>query len=87
MRRRWRASKRAKLDTCWWATSGGGWGLLDLHRGLAAVVAVAVGASGLIELLPFTGETEELFPCCAVCEPPTATGGAPLDAIVGEEFF
>jgi hypothetical protein len=46
-----------------------------------------VGIAGLMEVLPFTGDTEELFPCCALCGPPTATGGAPLDAIVGEEVF
>jgi hypothetical protein len=58
-----------------------------LPLGPPLTMAGMVGMAGLIELLPFTGETEELFPCCAVCEPPTATGGAPLDAIVGEEFF
>tara|TARA_R110002003_G_scaffold39_8_gene2470 strand:+ start:20378 stop:20536 length:159 start_codon:yes stop_codon:yes gene_type:complete len=46
-----------------------------------------VGIAGLMEVLPFTGDTEELVPCCALCGPPTATGGAPLDAIVGEEVF
>lgn len=47
-------------------------------------MAGMVGMAGLMALPPFTGDTEELLPCWA---PPTATGGAPLDAIVGEEFF
>jgi len=50
-------------------------------------MAGMVGMAGLMEVLPFTGDTEELFPCCALCGPPTAAGGAPLDAIVGEEVF
>lgn len=36
---------------------------------------------------PFTGETDGFLPCCGVCEPPTATGGAALDAIGGDETF
>jgi hypothetical protein len=44
-----------------------------------------VGTAGVM-LLPFTGETELLLPCCALCGAPTA-GGAPLDAIVGDEIF
>jgi hypothetical protein len=61
------------------------WSPLPLEPPLT--MAGMAGIAGLMELLPFTGDTEELFPCCAPCEPPTATGGAPLDAIVGEEFF
>ena len=41
-----------------------------------------VGTAGVM-LLPFTGDTELLLPCCGA---PTA-GGAPLDAIVGDEIF
>jgi hypothetical protein len=55
-----------------------------LPLGPPLTMAGMVGMAGLIELLPFTGDTEELLPCCG---PPTATGGTPLDAIVGEEFF
>lgn len=43
------------------------------------------GTAGVM-LLPFTGETDELLPCWALCGAPTAAG-APLDAIVGEEIF
>lgn len=50
-------------------------------------MAGMLGMAGLMEVLPFTGDTDELFPCCALCGPPTATGGAALDAMVGEEFF
>jgi hypothetical protein len=45
-----------------------------------------VGTAGVMAALPFTGETEALLPCCALCGAPTAAG-APLDAIVGEEIF
>jgi hypothetical protein len=41
------------------------------------------GIAGLIAPLPFTGETEELLPCCALCGPPTATVGAALETMVG----
>ena len=44
-----------------------------------------VGTAGVM-LPPFTGEADELLPCCALCGAPTAAG-APLDAIVGEEIF
>jgi hypothetical protein len=49
-------------------------------------MAGMAGMAGLMAVLPFTGDTEELFPCCAP-GPPTATGGAPLDAMVGEDVF
>lgn len=54
--------------------------------GLPPTMAGMDGMAGLMAALPFTGDTEELFPCWALCGPPTAEG-APLDAIVGEEFF
>lgn len=41
------------------------------------------GMAGLMALLPFTGETDELLPCCAFCGAPTATGGVALDTIAG----
>jgi hypothetical protein len=37
--------------------------------------------------LPFTGEIELFLPWCAFWEPPTATGGAALDAIGGDCIF
>lgn len=49
-----------------------------------------VGTAGWILLLPFRagiGELEARLPSCALCEPPTATGGAALDAIGGDEAF
>jgi hypothetical protein len=58
-----------------------------LPLGPPLTIAGMVGIAGLMEVLPFTGDTDVLFPCCAFGGPPTATGGAPLDAIVGEEFF
>jgi hypothetical protein len=58
-----------------------------LPLGPPLTMAGMVGMAGLMEVLPFTGDTEELFPCCALGGPPTATGGAPLDAIVGEDVF
>ena len=51
------------------------------------MAGMTAGTAGLMAPLPFTGDTEALFPCCAFSGPPTATGGAPLDAIVGEEIF
>jgi hypothetical protein len=58
-----------------------------LPLGPPPTIAGIAGMTGLMEVLPFTGDTDELFPCCALGGPPTATGGAPLDAIVGEEVF
>lgn len=57
-----------------------------LPLGPPLTIAGMAGMAGLMAVLPFTGDTEELFPCCAP-GPPTATGGAPLDAIVGEDVF
>ena len=38
--------------------------------------AETAGTAGGIENLPFTGETEDDFPCCCTgAEPPTATAG------------
>lgn len=48
-------------------------------------MAGIVGIAGLM-LPPFTGETDELFPCCADCGAPT-TGGVPLLAMIGSEIF
>jgi hypothetical protein len=58
-----------------------------LPLGPPPTMAGMVGIAGLMFALPFTGDTEELFPCCVLCGPPTATGGAAEDAIVGEEDF
>jgi hypothetical protein len=37
--------------------------------------AATAGTAGEIGALPFTGETEDDFPCCTGAEPPTATAG------------
>jgi hypothetical protein len=42
-----------------------------------------VGTAGWMGGFPFTGETEELLPCCGCCGTPTATGGAAPDEATG----
>jgi hypothetical protein len=54
---------------------------------LFTMVGPMAGTAGLMALLPFTGETDARLPCWAFCGPPTATGGAALDAIGGDEIF
>jgi len=54
---------------------------------LFTMVGPMAGTAGLMGALPFTGETEARLPCCAFAGPPTATGGAALDAIGGDEIF
>jgi hypothetical protein len=51
------------------------------------MVGAMVGTAGWMGFLPFTGEMDELLPWWAFCGPPTATGGAALDAIGGDEIF
>ena len=51
------------------------------------MVGAMAGTAGWMGFLPFTGEIDELLPWCAFCGPPTATGGAALDAIGGDEIF
>ena len=48
---------------------------------LLTMVGAMAGTAGWMGPFPFTGETEALLPCCAVCGAPTATGGAALEAI------
>lgn len=50
--------------------------------------AATAGTAGEIGGLPFTGETEDDFPCCTGAEPPTATAGEGVEepvAIGGDE--
>jgi hypothetical protein len=51
--------------------------------------ADTAGTAGGIGALPFTGETEEDFPCCCTgAEPPTATAGEGVEepvAMGGDE--
>jgi hypothetical protein len=54
---------------------------------LLAMAGAMVGTAGWTGFWPFTGETDELLPCCALWGAPTATGGVPLDAIGGDETF
>jgi hypothetical protein len=54
---------------------------------LLTMVGAMVGTAGWMGFLPFTGEIDALLPCCADCGPPTATSGAALDAIGGDETF
>lgn len=61
-------------------------GPAPLPLGPPPTMAGMVGIAGLMEL-PFTGDADELLPCCAFCGPPTATGGAPLDAMTGLVAF
>ena len=56
---------------------------LPLPLGPPLTMVGIAGIAGLMALLPFTGDTEELLPWYAPCDPPTATGGAALDTIVG----
>lgn len=51
---------------------------------LTMVGGPTTGTAGVMGPLPFTGEMELLLPCCGA-GPPTATGGAVLDAIAGDE--
>jgi hypothetical protein len=55
--------------------------------GMAGMAGTAgrAGTAGVMAA-PFSGETDDVLPCCADCGAPTAAG-APLDAIVGEEIF
>jgi hypothetical protein len=54
---------------------------------LLTMVGAIWGTAGWMGPLPFTGDTDEVLPCWAFCGPPTATGGAVLDAMGGEETF
>jgi hypothetical protein len=50
--------------------------------------AATAGTAGEIGALPFTGETEDDFPCCTGAEPPTATAGEGVEepvAMGGDE--